>query len=302
MSPIPADPRTFEHAILKTILYSDLFDYALTPDEIARYLVEVEATADEVRAHLAESAWLNNRVRQIDGYVTARGREALVQRRLERTRSSVRLWRRAQRFVRVLSWLPFVRMVAVTGALAVSNSAAGDDIDVLIVTAPHRVWLARALAVALVYAGHLLGDTLCPNYVISENALALSNHSLFVAHEFAQMVPMYGRDVYDRMRAANTWIEAMLPNMVCPVSAEIERQPGLIVRTLKRALEALLSGRLGDRLESWEMERKLRKFQPQLGWPDGDAILDRDHVKGHFQDYGGPVMRSYTERLAQLET
>ena len=35
--------------------------------------------------------------------------------------------------------------------------------------------------------------------------------------------------------------------------------------------------------------------------PDGDAILDRDHVKGHFEDYGEPVMRLYAERVAQLE-
>ncbi len=62
-------------------------------------------------------------------------------------------------------------MIAVTGALAMKNSGAGDDIDVLIVTAPDRVWLTRAFAIALVYAGKLCGDTLCPNYVISERAL-----------------------------------------------------------------------------------------------------------------------------------
>ena len=50
------------------------------------------------------------------------------------------------------------------------------------------------------------------------------------------------------------------------------------------------------------MRRKIRKFQPQLGGPDDDAILDRDHVKGHFDDYGGPVMRRYAERLAQFES
>jgi hypothetical protein len=66
-------------------------------------------------------------------------------------------------------------------------------------------------------------------------------------------------------------------------------------------LEKLLSGRFGTLLENWEMRRKIRKFQPRLGQPDGDALLDRDHVKGHFEDYGGPVMRLYAERAAQLE-
>jgi len=67
-------------------------------------------------------------------------------------------------------------------------------------------------------------------------------------------------------------------------------------------MEALLNGRVGDALETWEMGRKIRKFQSKLGYPDGDALLDRDHVKGHFNDYGEPVMRLYAERLAQFET
>jgi hypothetical protein len=81
----------------------------------------------------------------------------------------------------------------------------------------------------------------------------------------------------------------------------VEHHNGVLALTIKRAGEWLLSGAFGDRLEAWEMQRKFRKFQPQLGRPDGAAILDRDHVKGHFDDYGGPVMRLYAERLAQYE-
>jgi hypothetical protein len=294
--------EALERAILQTLLYSDLFDFPLTPDEVAHYLIGVPSTADEVRACLTRTHRLAERIIEIDGYLALRGREALIARRLDRAATSDRLWQPARRFVRVLRLVPFVRMIAITGALSMNNSGAGDDIDVLIVTAPDRVWLTRAFAIALVYAGKLCGDTLCPNYVISERALVLERHTLFVAHEFVQMVPVYGRDVYDRMCAANSWIQTILPNAKRPVENTPDQQPGLIGRTLKRSVERMLSGRLGDALEMWEMRRKLRKFQQQLGHPDGDAILDRDHVKGHFDDYGGPVMRRYAERLAQLES
>ena len=291
-----------ESAILRTLLYSDLFDYPLTPEEVAHYLCGVSSTADEVRACLARTRGLAQRVVEIDGYLALRGREALIAQRLERAASSERLWRRARRFVRVLRLLPFVRMIAITGALSMNNSAAGDDIDVLIVTAPDRVWLTRVFAVVLVYLGKLCGDTLCPNYVISEHALALERRTLFVAHEFAQMVPVYGHCVYDRMCAANHWIQTLLPNAVRPLQSEPDQQPGFIGRVLKRGLERLLSGHLGDALEAWEMRRKIRKFQQRLSRLDGAAILDHDHVKGHFDDYGGPVMRRYAERLAQFES
>ncbi len=289
-----------ERAILEALLYFDLFDYPLAFDEVVHYL-GVGRTADEVRACLTQTHCLSGRIIELDGYLALRGREALIARRLDRATTSERLWRRARRFVRVLRVLPFVRMIAITGALSMKNSAAGDDIDVLIVTAPDRVWLTRAFAIALVYAGKLCGDTLCPNYVISERALTLDKHTLFVAHEFSQMVPVYGLDVYQRMRAANLWIQAMLPNAMCAVPRESDQPLGLIGRRLKRGLEWLLAGRLGDQLEAWEMRRKLRKFQSKLGRPDGDAILDHDHVKGHFDDYGEPVMRLYAERVAQLE-
>lgn len=296
------NPDALERAILKTILYSDLFDYPLTPEEVTHYLNGVSSTVDEVRACLARSRWLTDRVVAANGYLAVRGREAVIARRLDRVRSSDRLWRHARRFVRVLRLLPFVRMIAITGALSMKNSAADDDIDVLIVTTPDRVWLTRAFAIALVYVGKLFGDTLCPNYVISERALALDKRTLFVAHEFIQMVPIYGRAVYDRMRAANPWIQNVLPNATQPLWSEPEQQHGRIARSAKRVMEGLLSGHVGDALETWEMCRKIRKFQGKSGYPDGDAILDRDHVKGHFNDYGEPVMRLYAERLTQFET
>ena len=290
-----------ERAILETVLYSDLFDYALTLDELTHYLIRSCATVKEVRALLTRSSWLRDHVCVIDDYVVVCGREALVQRRLDRRATSDRLWVRARRFVRMLSWLPFVRFVGVTGALAMDNCAAGDDIDVMIVTAPDRVWLTRACSIALVRVGKLFGDTLCPNYLISENALALEHQSLFVAHEFMQMVPMYGGEVYAQLLCANAWTKTHLPNAVGAYRREPELRSSVVARAIKRVSEWLLSGALGNRLEMWEMRRKLHKFRPQLGRPDGNAILDRDHVKGHFDDYGGPVMRLYAERLAQYE-
>ncbi len=291
--------REIEAAILETVLYSDLFDYPLTCNEITHYLIRVEADEASVRACLDAPRYLNGHLRQIDGYVAARRRKSIVDRRRARQASSARLWTRARRFAHVLAALPFVRMVGVTGALAMDNSTAGDDVDVLIVAACGRVWTARLFAVALVYAGKLFGDTLCPNYVIGEDALAIETRDLFTAHEFAQMVPLYGLEVYDRLRRANAWVYEYLPNAYLPLRQEPEVRAGPIDRAVKRLGEWLLGGRLGQALEEWEMRRKQRKFAPRITVAS-NAILDRDHVKGHFNDYDAPVMQLYAERLAQF--
>jgi len=291
--------RAIETAILETVLYSDLFDYPLTRDELAHYLIGVETDEGTLRACLQSPRHLNGQLKQIGDYVVARQREPLVDRRRTRQSASARLWIRARRFVRVLAALPFVRMVAVTGALAMDNSARGDDVDVLIVTARGRVWTARLFAVGLVYAGRLFGDTLCPNYVISEDALAIEARDLFTAHEFAQMVPLYGLATYDRLRQANAWVYDYLPNAHAPMRQEREIQAGPIGCACKRIAEFLLGGRFGSALEHWEMHRKQRKFARHMT-AASRAILDRDHVKGHFNDYSVSVMQLYAERLAKL--
>ena len=56
-----ADQHKLECSILKTVLYSDLFDYPLTPDEITHYLIGVAGTIDQVCASLSAPSEPANR-------------------------------------------------------------------------------------------------------------------------------------------------------------------------------------------------------------------------------------------------
>src|SRR5207244_2712587 len=78
------------------------------------------------------------------GYYYLASRAALVAIRRERAAVSKRLWRRARRYARLVAGVPFVRLVAVTGALAMDNVGQRVDVDLLVATEPGRVWIARA--------------------------------------------------------------------------------------------------------------------------------------------------------------
>jgi hypothetical protein len=106
------------------------------------------------------------------------------------------------------------------------------------------------------------------------------------------MVPLYGHDIFEQMQALNPWVREHLPNS-CPIQApgRIPRQP------VKRLLEWLLSGRLGDRAERWESHRKSHKFALQADQPGTAAEIDADSVKGHFNDHGLPILAKYEDRL-----
>jgi hypothetical protein len=289
------------HAVLRTVLYADIFQYPLTIEEISHWAIGAALTPQDVTQCLSSSPWLAERVEHVNGYVAPRGRaQAIVPLREARRRVAARLWPAARRYAWILGRLPFVRRVAITGALALDNADLSGDIDLMIVTAPHRVWLVRAMSIALVRLARLEGVQLCPNYVVAETVLAQQRRDLFIAHEVVQVVPLVGRALYDELRVANAWCADYLPNAVRPRRDERDLAPGRLGRAWRGALEWLLGGKPGEQLEAWERERKLRKFAAQARRAPVSSILDAEQVKGHFDDYGEPVLRAYRERLREF--
>lgn len=298
-----ASRRALSEAILRSLLYADIFVYPLTIDEIHRHLVRVSATREEVERALEKDDWLREKVIVRPPYVALAQREEAFFRRQAREEANRKLWEVARRYASFLAGLPFVRMVAVTGSLAVNNAPSStDDIDFMLVTTPNRVWLARLFAVILARLGHLERVLLCPNYVVDLDALHQLDHSLFTAHELAQMVPLYGYDVYQDLLAANAWALEWLPNAFHLSHGQSVQEPPHNGLQLKRVIERLLSGRVGDALERWEMTRKIRRLTAEADRRGSHAVrFSAKQCKGHMRDFGAHVATEYTQRLKQYD-
>ena len=155
-------------AILRTVAYEDVFDYALTSGEIHRLLSGIRTGPEIVENTLHDHSVLSFS----DGYYTLPGREALVTIRRRRNQAADRLWLEAIRYGKIIASLPFVRMLAVTGSLAMNNVEGSADIDYLVVTAAGRLWTCRAMILAVARLAALRRIRLCPNYLITERALS----------------------------------------------------------------------------------------------------------------------------------
>ncbi len=276
-------------AVLRTLTYADLFDYAMTPDEIFRYLIGVRASRADVHAALNDHTRLNGSVARVDGFLTLPHRESLGPARRRLHLAAQRQFPRARFYARLLAYLPFVRMIAITGGLAMENARDGDS-DYFLVTAPRRVWLVRGMAVALVRIARLFGDHLCPNMLLSTNALALSDQNLYTAHEVVQMIPLYGLDQYRKMRALNAWADTYLPNAADCYRVGTETPLNRAGEGLKRSLEKLLGGALGDRIERWEMRRKVAKLSGQVPANADDVTFSADACRGFFSGHKRRVL------------
>ncbi|MBV9357946.1 MAG: hypothetical protein JO023_20745 [Chloroflexi bacterium] len=280
---------TLERAVHAALVYADLFDYPLRVDEVHRFLPGYRASQGEVASVLVR--WPAQR-----GFYHLAGRDHVVDCRLSREAAASRLWQHA-RSVGLLFWaLPFVRMVGVTGSLAMNNVARDDDIDFMLVTHPDRLWTARALAIGVVRLARLRGCTACPNYLVSTRALALRQHNLFTAHELLQLVPLHGRAAYHQLLDANAWVWSFLPNAQPKVPAG---EPAALLRA-RGVAERLLRDGVGTRFETWESRRKIRRFTAEAG-PDQELGFSVDECKGHFDRHGSSTLAAYAGRLSSVE-
>jgi len=268
-----------ERGLLLAVLYAELFDYALRPEELHLQLVGVAATQAEFDATL-ERLVSAGQLERHDGFLTWPGQAALVALRRERAGHAARLWPQAERFARAMQRVPFARLVAVCGSLARENAGPGADVDLFVVTTPGRLWFVHVLAMLLRRLLPTGGVELCPNHFLTTDSLAAPRHSLYVAHETVQAVPLFGGDVHRRFLAANAWTRARLPQAdgeACRGRLREREAPWFT-----RAVERLLAGRLGDALDRW-LHRALLSYYAWRLAPQGidRAAVERAYTREH---------------------
>lgn len=284
-------------AIVQTLAYADIFDYPLTLPEIQRYLIGLAASRDSIDEVLVNCPLLGSCLASRDGFFTLAGRESIVDTRIERQAEAARLWPHALRYGHIIAGVPFVRMVAITGELAMDNVQPASDIDYFIVTEPDRLWLCRLLVIGVVRVAALRRVQVCPNFLVSERALVMQERNLYSAHEIAQMIPVTGEPLYQRLRSLNGWAADYLPNAAGPPQNRLMAARG---RPLRALGERMLRGRVGARLERWEMRRKVRKLSAASGTLP-EASFSPDWCKGHVSGHEGRIMATFNARWRALE-
>jgi len=286
---------TLERVILETLAYSDIFDYPLRLNELYRYL-PIRVGINQVQQALS---LLNEHVGLEDDFYFLAGREEIIEIRKQREAHSQKLMKRALQYGYILGSLPFIRMVALTGSLAVMNSAGDSDFDYMLVAAPQRVWTARAFALLFNRFTRLFGYTLCPNLIVSENMLEWSTHDLYSARELCQMIPIAGMDVYRKLMKANAWVKKFLPNvsLECGSLLPYLRRQAVALQSL---LELPLRGDLGDQFERWEMNRKIARFSKQDGLGE-ETVFNADLCQGNFDHHRKSTREMFDSKLSALE-
>lgn len=208
---------TRKDSILATLAYHDIFEYPLKLPEIEKFLI-----GDNSKLSLRETIkeLINQKkIGQKKDYFFLKNRSKIVKIRLDRARYSKTKFKKAKSYASLLKVIPTIKLVALSGALAMENSHKGDDVDFVIITKKGTLWTTRFLANSLLLPfkrdpqGKKIADRACLNIFIDEQDLKIKNQNLYTAHEIAQMKPLWDRDqMYPRFIRSNQWIGKYLPN------------------------------------------------------------------------------------------
>lgn len=226
-------------SILRTLAYSDIFDYPLTKDELWRFFIADSALSRSAETHGRSQVRLGRSLKSVklerelgslssllvkrNGFYCFKGRVEIIDKRLKREKESNKKLELARRIIDILSHIPTVYLIGISGALAMKNSDKDDDIDLFIVAKKNTLFLTRLLLLAIL---EVLGkrrrrnekyapNKICLNMLIDENILCLpkERQNLYGVHETIQMMPVFQRNnTYKKFIAANLWVRKFLPN------------------------------------------------------------------------------------------
>jgi len=293
-TPGGADPRDW--AIAATVAYADLFDAAVSVDDLARSCLGVAIDAPEVARRAAAAPLARLVSLDPGGHLTLRGREALVARRAEGIRRTAELLAQHERVIAALAALPFVRALALSGGTAHRNARGGDDIDLFVVTAAGRVFTTYTLLFLASRLTHTRG-IVCPNYLVDENNLQIAyHHDLFTAHQALSLVPIAGLDTFDRFVAANQdWVRGFYPAYT-PRPPATEIPPSGLQRIAERGLG--LAGEVVERFLGtiWRFHLGRRAARA----PRADVVVSGGILKLHLSDHRRRVLARFEARLDEL--
>lgn len=298
---IESEANGLDEAVRATVAYADIFDMPIEPAHLHRFLVGAAATEAEAEKAVDRLVAEDQLVRS-NGVIHLAGRDEVVDIYHDRTDRAATMWREAEQWGRRIGRLPFVRMVAVTGGLAVDSVADHDDIDYFIVTRPGRLWLTRLSIVVLGRLARLRNADLCPNYIVSDAVLEMDEQTVYVARELAQMVAVVGPDLCAEVRRRNEWMFDFLPNAT--IEGDLGHAVPQRIGPVRRFCERLLLIAPLDRVEAWEMDRKIAKLsgvrsrRPEVGAPD-ESSFSPDVCKGHMVGNAAGIDAAWKQRLSE---
>jgi predicted nucleotidyltransferase len=289
--------------ILTTLAYFDVFNYPLTREEVCLFLpVKFERkTFEDAMTCLIETRM----VYRFDKFYCLKNDQYLAQRRNKGNQKAIEMVKIARKVGNLLIRFPYVRGIAISGSLSKNYADEQSDIDLFIITAPNRLWIARTLMHFFKKLTFLVNKQhcFCMNYYVDEQALEIAEKNIYTATEVVTLIPIQGDATFADFFAANAWTRNYLPNHIMRVSTA---KP-LKKSWLKKLVEFLLDNKTGDLLDDSFMKITSRRWNEktrQQKLNDHGILLaiaaDKHCAKPEPGNFQSNLIKRFQNKVIQL--
>lgn len=199
-----------------SLLYHNIFDYPLTSTELFIWSTGLKCQITNDKCQIINK---NN-------FYFIKGRQNIVKTRLQNKKYSQKKLLIAKKASILISKIPTVLFVGVTGSLAMMNADKDSDIDLMIITKANTLWTTRLYCYIIIWLNgyktrhpksKLEKDKLCINLWLDESDLIWEkkDRNIYTAHEIAQIIPLINKqNIYEIFLQKNKWILDFWPNSV----------------------------------------------------------------------------------------
>lgn len=289
-----------EEAILTTVLYSSIFSFPLTQEELWKYVISRQKI--DKKAFKRSLTHLHQYLTQREHYVCLKGEEHTIAQRIANQSEVSRKQQIAQRASMLLSQIPTILFIGVSGGLAAKNVTQNDDIDLFIITKRNTMYTTRFLVLLLLQLHGLrrsrnqsqAANKICTNLFIDETELPwdFSKRDVYIAREIAQIEPLFEREnMYKKFLDSNFWITAWLPNAFSEIDKAFYKQQN------KSAFAYLISNILSLSL----IENGMRFVQKsKMSRHRTIETVTNHHLAFHPRDYRSEVLSQLKLKMKDL--
>ncbi len=266
--------------VLRTIVYSSMFRYPLSQSEIWRYVLSSHKfTKKNVADSLSALSFLLVRRR---GWYAPRDQAITLQIRAERQKESKKKVYQAKKLIRFLGKIPTVKLIGISGSVAMLNAEPEDDIDLFIIAARGTLWISRLCLLSILQMKGLrrkrtsrkkTANKICLNMLIDESALhlPLNRQDMYSAHEVVQLLPLFDRDdTYKKFIKANSWVTFWMPNclkirrkkMVHKMSTKLSKSATFLLRLFEVGAKILQKRYMRPHVTRETITKNILAFHP----------------------------------------
>lgn len=294
-------------SIIKTLCYADIFDYPLSQSEIHKYLISADRVGGQKIKTCLNKLYQNGHLKTYNKKYRMTGndivwyclsdREEVCQTRASRIKFSRSKLDKTRNLVWWLRRIPQIESVFLTGSLAMENAKQDDDIDIMVVTKPGRLWQTRLIVTSILellsqrrkpeyaHAGNKAKDKVCANLYLDSNNLKLKpkQRNLYTAHEVVQAVPLVDKTgAHSRLLAENSWVSTFLPHSLDANNSHKTNKKNLIISKAESGWFETLS----YNCQSQYMRSKMTS-----------EIIDKNRALFHPRNTAEIVIGEYKKRL-----